>query len=188
MAGQCRSGLRAPLPSESASETTPGGLQEAGLREDRNRRAGTHSTQGTAVPRRARWHGHDRAGCCSGMVLWSYRRMVQAQCSYCMNDTGARSFALNLGPPCFLSGCDPCPSFWADRPLACGFTVVSPIERAEGWAGSPRFKDAVWPVSKDLACCNLRISESIASTMPVMFMTHCTAMFEVRAGYPSPGP
>jgi hypothetical protein len=86
-------------------------------------------------PDRARWHGHDRAGCCSGTVLWSYRRMVQAQCSYCMNDTGARSFPLNLGPPCFLSGCDPCPSFWADRPLACGFTVVSPDRASRGLGG-----------------------------------------------------
>jgi hypothetical protein len=34
-------------------------------------------------------------------------------------------------------------------------------------------------VSNALACCNLRISASIASTMPVMSMTHSTAKFEV---------
>ena len=53
-----------------------------------------------------------------------------------------------------------------------------PIELAAG-LGSPRFKGAAWPVNRDLACCNLRISESIAATMLLMSMTHPTPVSEV---------
>jgi hypothetical protein len=46
--------------------------------------------------------------------------------------------------------------------------------------GEPRFKGAVSLVSNALACCNLRISASIASTMPLMSITYSTAKVEVR--------